>query len=126
MDENMLCTKNHEYILEKENNFEVGITEYGIQQLGDVVFIELPERDTEFSKGEVFATLESVKSAAEFFMPISGRVIDVNDEIANNPELLSDQSCENKWLIKIESEANQIELVDLLDYFDYIEEFGIN
>ena len=122
MDENMLCTKSHEYVLEKDNGYEVGITDYGIKQLGDIVFVELPDTDTEFSKGEVFATIESVKAATEVYMPISGVVTEINEEIVNNPELLNDENYENKWFIHIESDADQIEFADLLDYSDYKDE----
>ena len=122
MDENMLCTKTHEYVIEKDSKYEIGITDYAIEQLGDIVFVELPELDSEFSKSEVFATIESVKAASEIYMPISGKVVEINEEIANSPELLNDEAYENKWLIKIESDANQIEFADLLDYSDYKEE----
>ena len=122
MDENMLCTKTHEYVLEKDGVYEVGITDYAIEQLGDIVFVELPDSDSEFSKGEVFATIESVKAASEIYMPISGKVVEINEEIANSPELLNDENFENKWLIKIQSDANQVEFADLLDYSDYKEE----
>lgn len=122
MDENMLCTETHEYLLEKDGIYEVGITDYGIQKLGDIVFVELPEVDDKFSKGEVFATIESVIAASEVYMPVTGRVVEVNEEIVSKPELLNDEFYENKWLVKIESEANQVELVDLLDYSDYKEE----
>ena len=119
MDENMLCTKTHEYLLEKDDKYDIGITDYAINQLGDIVFVELPDNDSEFSKGEVFATIESVKAASEIYMPISGKVVEVNEEIANNPELLNDENYENKWLIKIESDAEQVEFADLLDYSDF-------
>ncbi len=122
MDENMLCTRNHEYVLEKDEGYEVGITDYGIEQLGDIVFVELPDTNTEFSKGEVFATIESVKAATEVYMPISGVVTEINEEIVNNPELLNDENYENKWFIRIESDADQIEFSDLLDYSDYKDE----
>lgn len=122
MDENMLCTKTHEYVLEKDGKFEVGITDYAIEQLGDIVFVELPETNSEFSKNEVFATIESVKAASEIYMPISGKVVEINEEIVNSPELLNDESYENKWFIKIESDADQVEFADLLDYSDYKEE----
>ena len=122
MDENMLCTKTHEYVLEKENGYEVGITDYGIEQLGDIVYVELPDSGVEFSKGEIFATIESVKAATEVYMPISGTVTEINEEIVNNPELLNDESYENKWFIKIESDADQIEFADLLDFSDYKDE----
>ena len=122
MDENMLCTKTHEYILEKDDVFEVGITDYAIEQLGDIVFVELPDINTYFSKNEVFGTIESVRAASEIYMPISGRVVEVNEEIVNNPEFLNDDTYENKWFIKIESDADQVEMADLMDYSDYKEE----
>ena len=122
MDENMLCTKTHEYVLEKDGAYEAGITDYAIEQLGDIVFVELPDTGSEFSKGEVFATIESVKAASEIYMPISGKITEINEEIANSPELLNDENYENKWLIKIESNADQVVFADLLDYSDYKEE----
>lgn len=122
MDENMLCTKTHEYILDKGENYEVGITDYAINQLGDIVFVELPEVNTEFSKNEVFATIESVKAASEIYMPVSGKVIEVNEEIVNSPELLNDENYAEKWFVKIESNADQVEFADLMEYSDYKEE----
>lgn len=122
MNESMLCTKTHEYVLEQGDKYEVGITPYAIEQLGDIVFIELPETDTEFAKNEVFATIESVKAASEIYMPISGKVVEINEALVNSPELLNDESYPDKWLIKIESDADQVEFADLLDYSDYKEE----
>ena len=122
MNESMLCTKTHEYLLEKNGSYEIGITEYAIEQLGDIVFIELPDVDTEFKKNEVFATVESVKAASEIYMPISGTVTEINEEVVNSPELLNDESYQDKWLIKISSNADQLEFADLLDYSDYKEE----
>lgn len=122
MNESMLCTKTHEYVLEQGNLYEVGITPYAIEQLGDIVFIELPELDSEFVKNEVFATVESVKAASEIYMPISGKVVEINEAVVDSPELLNDETYADKWLVKIESTADQVEFADLLDYSDYIEE----
>ncbi|MBE7711795.1 MAG: glycine cleavage system protein GcvH [Cyanobacteria bacterium SIG31] len=122
MKESMLCTKTHEYVLELENGYEVGLTDYAIEQLGDIVFIELPEVGSEFNKNEVFATIESVKAASEIYMPISGKVIEINEAVVDSPELLNDENCTDKWLVKIESNADQVEFADLLDYSDYKEE----
>ncbi len=122
MNESMLCTKTHEYVLEQGDKYVIGITDYAIEQLGDIVFIELPEVGAEFAKNEVFATVESVKAASEIYMPISGKVVEINEEVVNSPELLNDEAYENKWLIKIESSADQVEFADLLDYSDYKEE----
>ena len=123
MNENALCTKTHEYVLELGNSkYEAGITDYAIEQLGDIVFIELPEVGAEFVKNEVFATVESVKAASEIYMPISGKITEINEEIVNSPELLNDENYENKWLVKLDSDADQVELADLMDYSDYKEE----
>lgn len=123
MNENALCTKTHEYVLELNNSkYEVGITDYAIDQLGDIVFIELPEVGAEFVKNEVFATVESVKAASEIYMPISGKVVEINEKVVDSPELMNDESNDDKWLIKIESSADQVEFADLLDYSDYKEE----
>lgn len=122
MNESMLCTKTHEYLLEKDDIYEIGLTSYAIEQLGDIVFIELPDIDSEFNKNEVFATIESVKAASEIYMPISGVVKEINEEVVNSPELLNDETYTDKWLIKIASSADQVEFADLLDYSDYIEE----
>ena len=122
MRENMLCTKTHEYVLEQNGVYEIGITDYAIEQLGDIVFIELPEVGSNFAKNEVFATVESVKAASEIYMPISGSVVEINEAIVDSPELLNDEANTDKWLIKIESNADQVEFADLLDYTDYKEE----
>ena len=124
MNESMLCTKTHEYVLEQGDKYEVGITDYAIEQLGDIVFIELPEVGATFSKNEVFATIESVKAASEIYMPISGTVVEINETVVDSPELLNDDSNDEKWLIKIESNADQLEFTDLLDYTDYKEEIA--
>lgn len=122
MNESMLCTKTHEYVLEQDGKYEIGITDYAIEQLGDIVFVELPEVGSEFAKNEAFATIESVKAASEIYMLISGKVVEINEQIVNSPELLNDETFEDKWFVKIESSADQVEFADLLDYSDYKEE----
>ena len=87
-------------MLKKDSYFTIGITDYAVSQLGDIVFIELPEVGAEFVKGEVFATVESVKAASEIYMPITGRVLEVNNAIVDNPELLNENPYETGWLIK--------------------------
>ena len=123
MNDSVLCTKTHEYVLElEEGKYEAGITDYAIEQLGDIVFIELPEVGSEFVKNEAFATVESVKAASEIYMPVSGKITEINESIVNSPELLNDESYEDKWLVRFESSADQIEFADLMDYSDYKEE----
>lgn len=115
----MLCTKSHEYIWNKS---VVGLTDYAIEQLGDIVFLELPEVGAEFSKGDSFANIESVKAASEIYMPVSGKIVEVNDALVDAPEQLNEDCYENGWLVKIETSADADEYSDLLTYADYKEE----
>ncbi len=120
--EEMLCSKSHEYIVEKDGNYIIGLTDYAIEQLGDIVFLELPAVGDEFSKGDTFANIESVKAASEIYMPISGKVIEVNEALVDAPEMLNEDSYENGWLIKVSSESFDSDKSDLLSYSDYKEE----
>lgn len=122
MSEDMLCTKTHEYVTGDAGKYQIGLTDYAVEQLGDVVFVELPEVGSEFKKGEVFATVESVKAASEIYMPISGTITAVNEDIAATPELLNEDPHGRGWLVKIDSQADDSEFADLLDYSDYREE----
>ena len=125
MSEGMLCTKTHEYVLEQDaGKYTIGLTDYAVDQLGDIVFVELPEVGSAFTKNESFATVESVKAASEIYMPISGTVTDVNEDIISNPELLNEDPLGNAWLVKVNSDAEDVEFKDLLDYADYKEEVG--
>lgn len=120
--EGILCSKTHEYISEKDGKYIIGLTDYAIEQLGDIVFLELPDVGAEFAKGEVFATIESVKAASEIYMPIAGKIVEVNEAVVDNPEILNESPYEKGWLVKIESETAAVDSVDLLEYEDYKEE----
>lgn len=121
--EGILCSKSHEYLLENENNtYTIGLTDYAVEQLGDVVFVELPEVGSEYTKGEIFATVESVKAASEIYMPVGGKVLEINEAVVETPEILNESPFEDGWLIKIESSTAHEDSGDLLDYSDYKEE----
>lgn len=120
--EEMLCSKSHEYIVKEDGNYVIGLTDYAIEQLGDIVFLELPAVGDEFSKGDTFANIESVKAASEIYMPISGKVVEVNEALVDAPEMLNEDSYENGWLIKVSSESFDSDKSDLLSYSDYKEE----
>lgn len=122
MSEGMLCSKSHEYVLEQDGKHVIGLTDYAVEQLGDIVFVELPEVGSTFSKNESFATVESVKAASEIYMPISGTITEVNEDIIATPELLNEDPLGKAWLVKIDSNASEVEYKDLLDYSDYKEE----
>lgn len=123
MSEGMLCSKSHEYILEQEDGkYSIGLTDYAVEQLGDIVFVELPDVGSTFTKNEAFATVESVKAASEIYMPVSGTITEINEEIISTPELLNEDPHGKAWLVKIDSNADDVEFKDLLDYADYKEE----
>jgi glycine cleavage system H protein len=122
--EGILCSKTHEYVLEKNGIYIVGLTDFAIEQLGDIVFLELPDVGAEFAKGEIFATIESVKAASEIYMPISGKIIEINESVVDNPEILNESPYEKGWLVKIESKNAAIDSVDLLEYNDYKEDIA--
>ena len=118
----MLCSKSHEYIVKQDDKYTIGLTDYAIDQLGDIVFLELPEVGDEFKKGDTFANIESVKAASEIYMPISGKIVEVNSELIDAPEKLDDDCYENGWLVKVETEAKEDEFSDLMSYENYKEE----
>lgn len=122
--EGILCSKTHEYILEKDGKYIIGLTDYAIEQLGDIVFLELPDVGAEFVKGEIFATIESVKAASEIYMPIAGKVVAVNEAVVDNPEILNESPYEKGWLVKVESNTAATDSIDLLEYDDYKEEIA--
>lgn len=115
----ILCSKSHEYVYNKTT---IGLTDYAIDQLGDIVFLELPEVGVEYSKGDTFANIESVKAASEIYMPVSGKIIEVNEKLIETPEALNEDCWENGWLVKIEPTGSDDELTDLISYADYKEE----
>ncbi len=121
--EEMLCSKSHEYVLKEDNGTcIIGLTDYAIEQLGDIVFLELPAVDDEFSQGDTFANIESVKAASEIYMPISGKVAEINEELIDAPEKLNEDCYENGWLIKVKPTGSEDEFAELLSYTDYKEE----
>jgi len=106
-----LYTKEHEWILLKKNNTAtIGITNYAQKQLGDIVFVELPEIGKEFSKGEEIAVVESVKAASEVYSGVSGKIIEVNKNIINKPQVVNEDPEDKGWFVKIEiSDLEEIE-----------------
>lgn len=118
----ILCSKSHEYVTEKDGKYAIGLTDYAIDQLGDIVFVELPEVGSKYTKGEIFGTVESVKAASEIYMPVSGEVLEINEELIEKPELLNEKSFDEMWLIKIASETYTQDSADLINYEDYKKE----
>ncbi len=112
-------TNDHEWALVDGDKVKIGISDYAQDQLGDIVFIEMPEEGDEFEKGDEFGTLESVKAVSELFLPIGGRVVAVNQDLDDQPELLNDDPYEN-WIVIIEP-TDLGEMEDLLSSSTYLD-----
>ena len=119
--EGILCSKTHEWVGEIENEVVIGLTDWAVEQLGDVVFIELPEVGATFNKEEVFATIESVKAASEIYMPVSGEIVEINEELINSPELINEDPFAS-WLVKINPLNYADDTQGLMEYSDYKDE----
>ena len=120
--ENILCSKSHEYVYEENGSYYIGLTDYAVEQLGDIVFVELPEIGAYYSKGEIFGTVESVKAASELYMPVSGTVEAINEQLIEKPEMLNEVPFDEIWLIKVSSKDYKQDIVDLVEYGKYKEE----
>lgn len=115
-------TDQHEWLLETENGFLIGITHHAQSELGDIVYVELPEAEESFKKGDEFGSLESVKAVAEVYIPISGEIVEVNSLLEDNPELVNQNPHESGWLIKVKpSETVDLgELMTAAQYADFV------
>ena len=88
-------TDNHEWTKKEGSNVKIGITDYAQDQLGGIVFVELPEVDSEFEKGDEFGTLESTKAVSELYMPVSGKIVAINEALEDDPELVNKETYES-------------------------------
>ena len=116
--EDLKYTKEHEWARQKGGRVIVGITDFAQDQLGDVVYVELPAVGDEVKRGETFGTVESTKAVSELFAPISGKVVEVNDPLVEAPETVNEDPYEEGWMIAIEP-SDPKELETLLDQKAY-------
>ncbi len=98
-------TEDHEWAEVTSETVKIGVTDYAQDQLGDIVFVEFPEVGDSFNKGDEFGTLESVKAVSELYIPISGEIVAINEELEDAPELLNEDSYKN-WIIEIKPSAS--------------------
>ena len=103
-------TKEHEWILMKDNIGLVGITDFAQKQLGDIVSVELPSVGSEFKQNDAMAIIDSVKASSDIYCPIDGKVVAVNEELLQSPELINKSPFESGWIVKLEpSDTSQLE-----------------
>ena len=114
----LLYTSDHEWVSVEGNVATIGITDFAQSELGDIVFVEFPELNSTLEKGQSIGSIEAVKTVADLYMPISGIVIAVNENLDKNPEAVNDTPYGDGWMVKIEI-ANQDEISDLLAFTAY-------
>ena len=116
--ESLLYTKDHEWALNENGKVRIGITAYAQDQLGDVVYIELPKVGTQLTQGTPFGVVESVKAVSDLYTPVSGEVVGVNEPLKNTPGNVNKDPYGEGWMIEVKL-SNADELKELLNYEDY-------
>ena len=115
-------TKDHEWVAIKDGLASIGITDFAQGELGDIVFVEFPEVGDSFSIGEPFGTIEAVKTVADLFAPVNGKIVEINEDLDNNPGKVNSDPYGDGWLLKVElvNSDEQAELVDATTYKEMI------
>ena len=121
--ENLRYTKDHEWVRADEDHVIVGITDFAQKELGDIVYVEVESVGKSLKAGEVFGTVEAVKTVSDLFMPVSGAIAELNPDLANAPELVNDDPYGKGWMIKIKM-SNRSELDSLMKAGDYAKLVG--
>lgn len=106
----LLYTQEHEWVKKEDDKVRIGITDFAQDELGDIVFVELPEVGDEIKVDEPFGSVESVKTVSELYAPISGKVVEVNSELGDNPEYVNESPYEKAWMVVVvPSDAEELE-----------------
>ena len=103
--DNLNYADTHEYVLEENGLLKIGVSEFAIDQLGDIVFVELADQGVKLEKGETFGTIESVKAVEEVYLPFSGEIVSVNESVIEDPELLQNDPIGDGWLVILKPES---------------------
>ena len=119
----MKYTEDHEWLREEGDLVVVGITEHASTQLGDVVFVELPEPETKVAKGDEIVVIESVKAASDIVAPVDGEIVEVNDDLADNPGLVNEDPLGAAWFFKMKVE-DMSQLDDFMSEDEYNDMIG--
>jgi len=110
----------HEWVKKEGDTVKIGITDYAQDQLGEIVFVELPEVDSEFDKGDEFGTLESTKAVSELYMPIGGKIVAINEALEDESELVNKDTYGDGWMIEV-APSDPAELDAMMDKDAYLE-----
>jgi len=118
--DDLIYTKEHEWLRIASDGGTIGITDHAQKELGDIVYVELPKVGTKYDSGETFGTVESVKAVSELYIPVSGEVIEVNEELGSAPEKINTDPYGTGWMIRIPL-LNKDEMADLMSAKEYDE-----
>ena len=118
--DNLKYTKEHEWIFLEQKTATIGITDYAQSQLGDIVFVELPDLDDEVKQDGTFGVIEAVKTVADLFAPVSGKVVEINLDLEDSPDLINSDPYGAGWIIKTQIENND-EIAALMSSSEYQE-----
>ena len=118
--EGLKYSKEHEWVLVEGSMATIGITEYAQEELGDIVYVELPEVGEKVVKDDPFGAVESVKAVSDIYAPVSGTVLEINDVLPDNPETINDDPYGDGWMIRVEL-TDKDDLKDLMDAEEYAE-----
>ncbi len=121
--EDLKYTKSHEWVRIEDGVATLGITEHAQDELGDVVFVELPEQGTTFEAGDSFGTVESVKAVSDLYTPVGGEVSEVNSALEDAPEKINEDPYGDGWIVKLNS-SGEGDLLSAADYEKLLEEEG--
>ncbi|HAV1547466.1 TPA: glycine cleavage system protein GcvH [Vibrio parahaemolyticus] len=120
MDKTLKFTDSHEWVRDNgDGTVTIGISEHAQEMLGDVVFVDLPDVEDEVEAGESFSLVESVKAASDIYSPVTGEVIEINEELEDSPELINEEPYEGGWIVKVKL-SDPSELDDLKDAEEYL------
>ncbi len=115
-------SKDHEWLSATTGTVSVGVSAYAVDQLGDIVHIDLPKVGDTFGAGDPFGTIESTKTVSDLYMPVEGKVVEVNTAILNSPEALQEDCYKDGWLLRIEITGPTVELLSSAEYESFIKE----
>jgi glycine cleavage system H protein len=122
--ENLKYTKDHEWVKIEGDIITIGITDFAQGELGDIVYVEIETEGEEVAQGEVFGTVEAVKTVSDLFMPVTGTVEEVNGDLEDSPEIVNEDAYGKGWMIKAKISGDESELADLLSSEQYLELIG--
>ncbi len=116
--ENLFYTSEHEWIKIENDTAIIGITDFAQSELGDIIFLELPDLDSVFNAGDIFGTIEAVKTVSDLYMPLDGKITEVNSVLSDNPEKVNEDPYDEGWIVKIiiDENATKGQLLDSKKY----------